>query len=216
MGGSNSSQIQQDSVTNITTEYNAVAVVQQNTTCTISGTEIVSVGCNVKFQNTCYSGTNVSIDNVISVSADTTTAAITDQSAQNGMFRFLNFNSASTSQSIQTYMNTNVGTSCSITNNVNAVIQNTRIYLTKRPCIRSIQIYNLGTTSSNCALKTTLNLFSNAELNATTTQQSGGLGGSSGDGNCISVLLVLVVVSLFLAVGVLFTFRILKKRKADW
>jgi hypothetical protein len=214
--GSNSSSVQQASVTNIETKLSAVGVVQQNVTCKISGTEIFSVGCNVRFKNSCYSETDVSSEQIINITAETTETALIDQSAQNGMFRFLNFNSATSASSIATYMNTNVQNSCTIINNVNAVIENTRVYLTKRPCIRSIQIYNVGSASSNCTLKATMNLFSNSDINTSVSQTSGGLGGSSGDSNCISILLVLVVVSLFLAVGVLFTFRILKKRKAEW
>lgn len=206
--GSNSSSIQQKSVTNIQTNLNAEANATNTTLCSISGVEIVSVCSGIKIVNECNSSVKLESEAILEQTAETTVEALQDQTAQSGMVRFLNFNSATTSNEVYTYLEANLSNKCNVINNTQALISDIRIHVTSKPCIRSIKIYNTATAESQCTLSTTLSVFSNAELNAETTQQSGGFGhGSSADEGCGQALLVFMAIFLFLAVIMLLFFR---------
>lgn len=210
--GSNSSTIQQKSVQTIETNATAYGSVNNNCSATISNVQYTG-SCPVQFVASCYSGTQVTSDVVIESTAQAVQESLQEQSAQNGMFRFLNFNSATSIQEIEQALRTNVSNKCELNINSSTLITNLTLNL-RGPCIRAVKIYAVTQSEAQCTLTTTLNIFSNADLNATTTQKSGGLGGSSGgDAGCITIILILMCVFLFLAVIMIFFFRNQRKTK---
>lgn len=207
--GSNSSTIQQDTVNNIQTNLVAEGVVSQDTTCITSNITFTGTCPPPTIVNSCYTGSNVTSDLVISQTVQTTQAALTQQSSQNGMFRFLNWNDQTTSETIENYINTQLSNKCLISQTTSAIVTNITVLITKRPCLRSLKIYNINDTESQCTLTTSMNIYSDADMNATTTQKSGGIGGNGScqDAGCAQAFIILAVVFLFIGIIVLFFFR---------
>ena len=208
--GSNSSFIQQETVNQLDAVASGEAIVRSNAQCTISGVDINSP-CRPKIVNTCVNSTKVDSTVVLNASVSATQSATTDQSAP--MFSFLDFNSSSDIQKITNVLTANVGNSCDVINSTTAVTQSIKIYSDRRICLLPIRIYNAGQNEATCTLNTTMNLFSNADMTASVSQKTGGLGSSgSGDG-CFFTFLILMIVFLFLAVTTLFVFRRLKHQR---
>lgn len=210
--GSNSSVIQQSTLNQLNVVATGEAVGTGSTVCVITGANILSHGCNVHVGNTCTNSTEVTSNLVLEASISSTQNATTEQNAS--MWAFLDFNSSTNSQTIENILNANVGNSCKAMGTVESVVSNLQIYVTKRPCIRSIKVYNHAANEVTCTLNTTMNLFSNADITASVTQKSGGLGSSDGDG-CIQVFFILLVIFIFLSIAVLFVFKRRKHQHND-
>lgn len=210
--GSNSSVIQQSTLNQLNLIATGEGQGEGSATCSVTHANILSHGCHVVVDNTCTNSTRVTSNIVLDASLSSTQNATTEQNAP--MWAFLNFNSSTNTQSIENILNANVGNSCKAIGSVESVISDLQIYVTKRPCIRAIKVYNHSSNEVTCTLNTTMNLFSNADITASVSQKSGGLGSSDGDG-CVQVFFILLVVFIFLSIAVLFVFKRRKHQDKD-
>lgn len=206
-------------VQNIINEYKAEGTAGANCTAVIRNTELISSCPGIDILNQCTTKAEVTSEAVFTQAAEAIHQVLITQDAQNGMFRFLNFNSSMSTNQIDQNLRSSISNKCSTEAHTNVLIEYLRILITAtgRDCAQyqpAIRVYNIGAASAQCTLRALMNQFTNAEINVTVEQKSGGgLFDSCGNIGSLFFFIILIMVFLFFGAVILFFFHSKRKNK---